>query len=188
MERPLNLERLSPTHTRTIRALLDGYASLSAKKLIEPLSSDFIHHVLPTSLGMPSRTREEFALCAAGIFSIFEEFRMIPTRIYEDEQRDVVVIHAKMKGTPRNRRKDGRMNWENECLLMVHLSKDGKQVVKLEEFVDSAKAVEMRRNHGYKFSLMAADSREALIRNAIMTTCLAAGTIMSAMWLWNWYD
>ncbi|KAK4168444.1 hypothetical protein QBC43DRAFT_341667 [Cladorrhinum sp. PSN259] len=157
------MECLSPERAETIRRLLDGYSSLSTKKLAEPLSSDFEHHVLPTSLGMPSRNKEEFALCAAGIFSIFDTFHMIPTNIYEDGKRDVVVIHARMKATPRKSIKGSRDEWDNECVLIIQLSKDGKQVTKLEEFVDSVMAVEMRKKHGSKFSLMVSDSKENLL-------------------------
>ncbi|KAK3987953.1 hypothetical protein QBC44DRAFT_371454 [Cladorrhinum sp. PSN332] len=182
------MDYLSPERAETIRRLLDGYSSLSTKKLAEPLSSNFTHHVLPTSLGMPSRNKEEFALCAAGIFSIFQDFNMIPTNIYEDAKRDVVVIHARMRATPRNGSRGGKNEWDNECVLIVQLSKDGKQVTKLEEFVDSVMAVEMRKKHGSKFSLMVSDSKESLIRNAIVLTCLAAGSIMGMRWLLNRYD
>ncbi|KAK4228652.1 hypothetical protein QBC38DRAFT_388235, partial [Podospora fimiseda] len=142
------MDRLSPERRETIRRLLDGYSSLSTKKLSEPLSPDFTHHILPSSLDMPSRNKDEFALCAAGIFSIFEDFKMMPTNIYEDNNRDVVVIHARMRATPRKRINGAKQLWDNECVLIVQLSKDGKQVTRLEEFVDSVMAVEMRKKHG----------------------------------------
>jgi len=66
-----------------------------------------------------------------------------PERIYEDSSQGVVVIHARMEGTLRST----KQKWENECVLLVKLSADGKQVQEIKEFVDSLKAMEMRARH-----------------------------------------
>lgn len=127
----------------TTEALLDGYSSLNVNRLTAPLSSDFSHHVLPESLGMPVRNIKQFAQHAAQIFSVFSEFTMRPKAMFEDRGQNVVVVHARMEGKLRGSNEE----WLNECLMMVSLSEDGTQVVKVEEFVDSAKAVEMRKKH-----------------------------------------
>lgn len=131
----IRLQRLETVHT-----LLDGYSSLYVPTLLKPLSVDFTHHVLPASLGMPMRDRESFSQHAQAIFSIFSEFRMIPDAIYDDDARGAVVVHARMEGITTQ----GAQRWTNECVMMVRLSSDGREVVGIQEFVDSAKALEMK--------------------------------------------
>ncbi|KAI8944981.1 hypothetical protein F4801DRAFT_598600 [Xylaria longipes] len=128
---------------QTINALLDGYSSLSVAKLLESLDPDFHHQTLPESLGMPIRNREAFAKHAAGIFGVFEKFRMVPKAIIDDAIAGVVAIEAQMLGTL----KGGRGEWKNECVMIVRLREDGLKVLNVREFVDSAKAIEMARTH-----------------------------------------
>ncbi|KAK3947067.1 hypothetical protein QBC32DRAFT_401820 [Pseudoneurospora amorphoporcata] len=42
------------------------------------------------------------------------------------------------------------LHWTNECLLIVSFTPCGSQVLKIQEFVDSAKAVEMMKKHAPK--------------------------------------
>ncbi|KAI1773609.1 hypothetical protein F4818DRAFT_95597 [Hypoxylon cercidicola] len=127
----------------TVNVLLEGYGSLSISQLLHPLSPDFRHQVLPESLGMEPRNRESFSQHAAGIFSIFDQFRMVPKSIVDGGSGGMMVVHALMQGIL----KGGAGEWKNECVMMIQLSSDGTQVVRVTEFVDSAKALEMARKH-----------------------------------------
>ncbi|KAI2613223.1 uncharacterized protein GGS25DRAFT_155126 [Hypoxylon fragiforme] len=128
---------------KTVAALLDGYGSLSVPQLLMTTSPDFHHHVIPESLGMKPRNREAFAQHAAGIFSVFDEFRMLPKSIVDDGPGSMVAVHARMQGMLKN----GAGEWINECVLLIQLSPDGTQVLRVTEFVDSAKALQMAREH-----------------------------------------
>lgn len=166
---PLVTQDLSTTTARqTIQTLLQGYSSLSVASLLIPLSQDFVHRVLPASLGMPPRDKTSFAGHAAGIFSIFETFQMIPDEMYFDEDSKTVTIHARMEGVwksepgmtsastaKKGKRGQGELEgdagkWNNECVMIVRLTRDGTQVLEITEFVDSAKAMEMRARHAPK--------------------------------------
>ncbi|OTB04798.1 hypothetical protein M426DRAFT_22422 [Hypoxylon sp. CI-4A] len=127
----------------TINALLDGYGSLSVPQLLGNTTLEFRHQVLPESLGMAPRDREAFAQHAAGIFKVFDEFKMIPKSIVDDEPANTTVVHARMQGIL----KGGAGEWINECVMIIQLSPDGTQVKSVTEFVDSAKALEMARKH-----------------------------------------
>ncbi|KAI3397273.1 hypothetical protein diail_11072 [Diaporthe ilicicola] len=133
---------------KTAETLLDGYSSLNIDQLTAPLSPDFSHQVLPESLRMPIRNAKQFAEHAAEIFSVFSEFRMRPKAIFDDQQQNVVVVHARMEGTL----KGSNEQWLNECVMIIYMSEDGTQVVKVKEFVDSAKATEMRKKHAPNMS------------------------------------
>ncbi|ORY68557.1 uncharacterized protein BCR38DRAFT_406478 [Pseudomassariella vexata] len=141
---------MDPTiHSRgiqTVNQLLDGYSSLSVETLLAPLSESFQHRVLPESLGMPARDKAAFTQHATGVFSIFENFQLIPKSICENMAANFVVVYAGMKGTL----KAGKGEWRNECIMMIRLSTDGRKIVEVNEFVDSAKAMEMRQKHAPK--------------------------------------
>ncbi|KAI6087264.1 hypothetical protein F4821DRAFT_116678 [Hypoxylon rubiginosum] len=135
----------------TVNTLLEGYGSLSVSQLLQPMAPDFHHQVLPASLGMAPRNRESFAQHAAGIFSIFESFRMVPQSVVDGGPGGAVVVHALMRGILKGNggttNTDGKEEWKNECVMLIQLSPDGSQVVRVTEFVDSAKALEMARKH-----------------------------------------
>lgn len=196
---PLDKE-MRLNHNNTVHKLLAAYSSLSVDQLLPLLSPDFTHQVLPESLGMPIRDRGAFALHAIGIFSIFEKFQMTAHVAYYDQQQDVTVIQAVMDGTLKNRgnrgNRDGR--WINECVMIVRLSRDGLQVTKIQEFVDSAKAIALHGSHtpdNFLASLASMDSadmeseedmatRKSLCgrdwgRKAMFAMGLAAGTYVA---------
>ena len=168
-------ENIHSTRQNTIRSLLDGYGSLSVSELLRPLSSDFTHRVLPSSLGIPVRDKQSFSTHAKGIFSIFDSFRMVPRSMYEDEAEGVIVVHAQMEGLLSQTKR----GWINECVMMIRLSADGREVTEIQEFVDSWKAMEMRKGYGSKHfgggeSVMVIDA----VRGALLVTCLAASVFL----------
>jgi len=65
---------------------------------------------------------------------------MEPQQIYEDEAQNAVIIYAKMFG---ELTKD-MGSWENECIMIMKFSPDGRKIVSHQEFVDSAKAKMMK--------------------------------------------
>ncbi|KAM7193201.1 hypothetical protein V8F33_007901, partial [Rhypophila sp. PSN 637] len=150
----------------TIRSLLQGYASLDVPTLLASLSDQFIHRVLPASLDMPPRGIDEFSQHATGIFSVFEKFAMVPEETFTDLGKGIVTIHARMEGTLKSKPQPGANNgatgdgpgaveapkieWRNECVMIIRLSADGSEVLEITEFVDSHKAIEMRQRHAPK--------------------------------------
>ncbi|TKX24401.1 hypothetical protein C1H76_3348 [Elsinoe australis] len=125
----------------TAYQVLEAYSTLSVDNILRPLdNATFKQQILPASLGMPARSKDEFSKHASGITSVFTKFRMEPQQIYEDEVQNAVIIYAKMIGELVK----GMGSWENECIMIMKFSEDGKRVVSLQEFVDSAKAKMMK--------------------------------------------
>lgn len=89
---------------------------------------------------MPVRDRAEFRKHAEGITAIFSTFSMTPQSMFEDPERNSMAMYVKMSGKTKN----GGMQWENECVMMLGFSEDGREISEVREFVDSAKAKEMR--------------------------------------------
>lgn len=173
-----NTTEISSAITITIASLLEGYSSLSVPQLLKPLSPDFHHRVLPESLGMPVRDREAFTQHATGIFAVFDSFRLEPVLTLRTESLPpTVVIRAKMLGVLRG----SKGPWENECMMTIKLSPDGTEVVEIQEFVDSAKALVMAKRHapdqfGSKGTWRAARDVGSLIHVGIPTN-------VSLVWL-----
>lgn len=134
---------MAETSTRlaTAHALLEAYSSLSPDQILAQLDDNGKYQVLPDSLGMPQRTKSEFAAHAAGITSVFKSFEMIPQVIYEDAASNAVVVHAKMDG---QLAKGPGGRWENECVMLLRMNEDGSKIIEIKEFVDSDKAMKMR--------------------------------------------
>ena len=72
---------------------------------------------------------------------------MVPQQIFEDEHSNAVIVYAKMVGELK-----GLGPWENECVIVLRMSEDGTEVVEQTEFVDSAKANELREKMARKTS------------------------------------
>ncbi|KAL1306779.1 hypothetical protein AAFC00_005440 [Neodothiora populina] len=125
----------------TAYALLEAYSALSPDQILSQLDDDGKHQILPESLGMPARSKQEYGAHAAGITSVFKSFKMIPQAIYEDVASNAVIIHAKMDG---ELAKGSGGRWENECIMLLSMNDDGTKIVEIKEFVDSDKAMKMR--------------------------------------------
>jgi len=133
-----------PTQSRRLQTayqLLDAYKALSVDRILAQLDdAAFSQQVLPYSLGMPKRNKAEFTGHAKGVTSVFKEFRMEPQQVFEDEVQNAVIIQAKMIGELTQ----DRGPWENECIMIMKFTPDGRQIISHEEFVDSAKAKLMK--------------------------------------------
>lgn len=151
---PTSLHAVPIPSTRldTVNQLLAGYSSLSVTQLTSTLSPTFQYRVLPTSLGMPPLDRASFTRHAASVFAAFDELRLVPDQdsLLEDAERSSVAVYARMEGVLRGNDGGGGTTttaWASECVMLIRLSGDGTEVVGVDEFVDSAKAMEMRLGH-----------------------------------------
>lgn len=106
---PPPAQSLADKRSKTLRRLLNGYSSLDVDTIIEPLSADFTHEVLPASLGMPVRGKADFAHHASMVFSAFKSFEMRPTQLWEDPERGEVILRCAMEGVlkPKGEETDG---------------------------------------------------------------------------------
>jgi hypothetical protein len=87
------------------------------------------------------------------IFSLFENFKMAPHgEVHFSKETDTVIAHCKMGGKVNGASDKGKIlingglkEWWTECVLFVKMSPDGKKIIELKEFVNSAKAEELQR-------------------------------------------
>lgn len=145
---PSRLWTLHPPSTRlqTVHALLAAYSELTPSALTARLDPSFTHTVLPSSLGMPTRDLKAFTAHAGQVMQMFSRFEMVLRSVVEDVRRNEVVVCAEMIGTLAfGELSEGDRVYRNECVLFCEMSRDGTKVTGMREFVDSAKAMELRR-------------------------------------------
>jgi hypothetical protein len=151
-------KQASSEHVKTFNKLLQSYTTLRPQALTANASRDFSHTVLPAALNIPSRNLQPFQQHATQIFSLFSDFHMIPqtnrigNAVHFSKETDTVIAHCKMGGRVNGESEmgaklvqSGLEEWWTECVLFVRMSGDGKRVVEVREFVNSARAEELKR-------------------------------------------
>jgi hypothetical protein len=151
-------QQSSTEHVKTFNKLIKGYSTLRPEALVATASRDFSHTILPASLKLPSRPLAAFKDHAETIFSLFEMFEMTPEdngngdAVHFSKETNTVTAHCKMggkvnAGSPMGQKlvASGLTEWWTECVLFVRMSPDGKRVMEVREFVDSAKADELQK-------------------------------------------
>jgi hypothetical protein len=144
-------------HVKTFHKYLAAYSTLRPAELGTNASSTFTHSILPLASKLPSRPLSTFQQHAVMIFSLFENFSMIPQANGEGEavhfspETNTVVAHCKMGGKVNGESMKGKQlveagyeEWWTECMLFVRMSKDGRTIEEVREFVDSKKAEELQ--------------------------------------------
>ncbi|KAF2704285.1 hypothetical protein K504DRAFT_462852 [Pleomassaria siparia CBS 279.74] len=145
-------------HVRTFRKYIRAYSTLRPQALTANASRDFTHVVLPSALQVPTRTLAPFKMHAGMIFSLFTDFQMIPQRSGRDEsvhlckETNTVIAHCKMGGKVNGSSDKGKIlveggirEWWTECVLFVRMDEGGTRVVEVREFVNSARAEELKK-------------------------------------------
>jgi hypothetical protein len=84
---------------------------------------------------------ETFKTHAERVTSVFESFAMVPQSIFEDPVQNMVIVRGKMIGELTD-----LVPWENECIIFMKISDDGRKVVEYMEFVDSLRARLLQAN------------------------------------------
>lgn len=144
-------------HVKTFRKYIAAYSTLRPTALGANASSTFTHSILPLASKLPSRPLSTFQQHAVMIFSLFKSFSMIPQGNNEGEavhfspETNTVVAHCTMGGKVNGESDKGRQlveagyeEWWTECVLFVRMSKDGRTIEEVREFVDSKKAEELQ--------------------------------------------
>ncbi|KAF8589497.1 hypothetical protein K439DRAFT_1253540, partial [Ramaria rubella] len=117
---------------------IDGFNCWDIDQITSVLSNDYTHHILPKTLGVKSRNKEEFREYFTGILPMFQDFKVTIHEIVEGAGK--LVIHASSTATSTT-----GYPYANEYNLILHLVSQGEGLPKIsmiKEFVDSKFAVE----------------------------------------------
>jgi hypothetical protein len=148
----------STAHVQTFNKFIESYATLRPQALTTYATRDFSHTSLPADLHLPTRSLQPFHEHAETVFEIFSDFQVVPEddghggrAVHFSKDTNTVVAHCKMGGKVNG---DGQLGtqllesriteWWTEGVLFVKLSKDGKRVESVREFMHSKKAEELQ--------------------------------------------
>ncbi|KAH7120986.1 hypothetical protein B0J11DRAFT_533071 [Dendryphion nanum] len=142
----------STPHLTTFRKFIAAYSSRRPQALTATASNNFTYRSLPSSRKTSPRNLESFHAHAAQMFDLFESFNMITQDpVHFSKSTNTVTAHCKMGGRVSESSEGGKKlieqgveQWWVECVLMVKMDRSGRRVVGVSEFVDSAKAEELR--------------------------------------------
>jgi hypothetical protein len=153
----------STPHIETFNRFIESYSTLRPQALTTNATRDFTHTSLPADLHLPTRSIESFREHSQTVFEIFSDFQVVPEddghggkAVHFSRDTDTVVAHCRMGGKVdadhelgAELAEGGITEWWTECVLFVKLSKDGKRVESVREFMHSKKAEELQiRLHG----------------------------------------
>jgi hypothetical protein len=148
----------STEHIKTFNEFIKSYSTLRPQALTTHATHDFTHVSLPADLHLPTRSIVPFREHSEHVFDMFSDFAVIPEddghggkAVHFSRDTDTVVAHCKMGGTINAESEMGAKmaaahitEWWVESVLFVKLSKDGKRVEGVREFMHSKKAEEMQ--------------------------------------------
>ncbi|KAL8907635.1 MAG: hypothetical protein Q9207_001287 [Kuettlingeria erythrocarpa] len=115
----------------TAQALVSAYNSWNLKEIMGVRSIDCVHFILPASLGRPAMDNEGYASYFAPNIPLFEGFHLTVHDTIIDQAARKVTMHLSSSGTT------AIGKYDNEYMLTLHMTEDGRKVDRFEEFVDS---------------------------------------------------
>jgi hypothetical protein len=145
-------------HVKTFNKFIKSYSTLRPQALTTYATRDFNHVSLPFDLHLPMRSIAPFREHSEHVFEIFSDFEVIPEddghggkAVHFSRETNTVVAHCKMGGKINGESELGAKmaaahitEWWTEGVLFVKLSKDGKRVEGVREFMHSKKAEELQ--------------------------------------------
>lgn len=115
----------------TIHRIVDAYNSWDIDAIMAPRAPECIHEILPLSLKQPPLTNEQYRAHFATVIPQFQNFKVDVLDLVVDEKRNKVVAHARSTA-------DTAVGlYQNEYSFFLDLTPDGKQILRMQEFVDS---------------------------------------------------
>ena len=120
----------------TANAVIESYNTWKPEALVTYRAPDCIHQVLPASLGRQPLNNEQYLAYFTPIMPAFKNFHVTVKHTVVDEEARKVAMHASSTATT------DLGDYGNEYMLVLHMTVDGKKVVRFEEFVDSKYSTE----------------------------------------------
>ena len=91
-----------------------------------------VQYILPASLGRPSLNNEEYAAYFVPLMPAFRGWHITVHDTIHDEPARKVAMHCSSKG------ETDIGPYNNEYMIVLHMTDDGRKVEKILEYVDSS--------------------------------------------------
>ena len=123
----------------TAQEATQSYNTWTIESILSFRTPTCLHYILPSSLDRPPLTNEQYATYFSTIMPAFERFHLTLHDTIVDEAARKVSMHASSTAStvlgPYN----------NEYMLILHMTEDGRKVDRVYEFVDSAYSADYMR-------------------------------------------
>lgn len=120
----------------TANAVLNSYNIWTVEALMAVRSPDCMHYILPDSLSRPSLNNEDYRAYFTPFMPAFRDFHVKAKNTIVDEESRQVVLHASSTAMT------DLGAYNNEYIIMLHMTEGGPKIDKFEEFVDSQKSTD----------------------------------------------
>lgn len=123
----------------TAQEAIQGYNTWSLASILSCRAPTCVHYILPSSLHRPPLNNEQYAAYFTPIMPAFEHFHLTVHDSIVDEVARKVLMHVSSSAST------ALGPYNNEYMLILHMTEDGRKVEKFYEFVDSAYSADYMR-------------------------------------------
>ena len=116
----------------TAQSAIQGYNTWTPASVLSYRSPTCLHYILPSSLHRPPLNNDQYAAYFTPIMPAFKDFHVTVHDSIVDEAARKVVMYASSSAST------ALGPYNNEYMLILHMTEDGRQVDRFYEFVDSA--------------------------------------------------
>ncbi|KAK0516664.1 hypothetical protein JMJ35_001267 [Cladonia borealis] len=120
----------------TANAVIESYNTWTPEAVMAYRAPDCIMQILPASLGRQPMNNEQYLAYFTSIMPELRNFHVTVKNTIVDEEARKVAMHASSTATT------DLGDYSNEYMLVLHMTEDGKKVVRGEEFVDSKRSTD----------------------------------------------
>ncbi|KAI1099025.1 hypothetical protein F4804DRAFT_323142 [Jackrogersella minutella] len=124
---------------KTTNLFLEAFNEFTPESVVRYRSPDCRQRLLPATMKSPPQTNAEYAALVGTLQPIVAEFKM---RIAEGEEPIVDEVSRKVSMHLKSYSETTVGLYENEYVVILTLSEDGKSIVDIIEFVDSSYTIE----------------------------------------------
>ena len=121
---------------QTAHAYLDAHNERDLDKILALCAPTCVHRAGPPTVKSPDRNNEEYANFNVEVFKILHTYLATITDVVADDVSKKVVLSVEAKATA------DAGEYENEYVILLKMTEDGKQVVEQYDFIDSQRMIE----------------------------------------------
>ncbi|PMD58008.1 uncharacterized protein K444DRAFT_664793 [Hyaloscypha bicolor E] len=121
---------------QTAHAYLDAHNNRDLEKILALCAPTCVHRAGPPTVKSPDRNNDEYATFNVEVFKILHTYLATITDAVVDDVSKKVALSVDAKATA------DAGEYENEYVILLKMTEDGKQVVEQYDFVDSQRMIE----------------------------------------------
>ena len=119
------------TVLETAHSFMAGYNAWTIESIMALRAPNCIQYILPASLDQPSFNNEQYATYFASIMPAFRGWHITIHDTIHDEPARKIAMHCTSTG------ETDIGPYNNEYMIVLHMTGDGRKVEKVLEYVDS---------------------------------------------------